>query len=276
MTLKPEHARIAGYFNMDNGGGAIRGVYLQGNDAVRPVFAAWMEPLRSLGMTTLSIRSTGSHRSQSHSTRSACPASSSSRIRSSTARDSHHTNNDVYERVQPEDLMKNAAIVASFVYHAAVRDELLPRKPLPRPRPRPARHAVRPACRWPSRCSSPLPPPRSPISSPAHSPPASWPTPAPTSAGELAAARQDNQWLRHELERQQASLGGTQALLDKAELNLRDAFRSLAAEALEQQPRRLSRPRPHRLRGAHQAVHGADGRPASRRSTRWCSRSPTR
>ena len=64
------------------------------------------------------------------------------------------------------------------------------------------------------------------------SPPASWPTLAPALAGELAAARQDNQWLRHELEQQQASLGATQALLDKAELNLREAFQSLAAEAL--------------------------------------------
>src|SRR5204862_2389084 len=60
MVLTPDHARLSGYFNMDNGGGAIRGVYLQGNDAVRPVFAPWMEPLRSLGMTTLSIRNTGS------------------------------------------------------------------------------------------------------------------------------------------------------------------------------------------------------------------------
>ena len=59
---KPGHAKLSAYFNMDNGTGAIRGVYLQGNEAVRPVFAAWMEPFRNLGMTTLTIRSTGSHR----------------------------------------------------------------------------------------------------------------------------------------------------------------------------------------------------------------------
>ena len=86
MALKPEHAKLSAYFNMDNGTGAIRGVYLQGNEAVRPVFAAWMEPFRSLGMTTLSIRNTGVDRPRRRSTRSGCPASSSSRIRSSTAR----------------------------------------------------------------------------------------------------------------------------------------------------------------------------------------------
>ena len=64
MQLKPGHSRLSGYFNMDNGTGAIRGVYLQGNEAVRPVFAAWMEPLRNLGMTTLTIRNTGADRSR--------------------------------------------------------------------------------------------------------------------------------------------------------------------------------------------------------------------
>src|SRR5205085_9106752 len=60
MELKPAHAKVSAYFNMDNGTGAIRGVYLQGNEAVRPVFSAWMQPFAALGMTTLSIRSTGS------------------------------------------------------------------------------------------------------------------------------------------------------------------------------------------------------------------------
>ena len=59
MELKLEHATLSAYFNMDNGTGAIRGVYLEGNDAIRPVFSAWMDPLRTLGMTTLSMRGTG-------------------------------------------------------------------------------------------------------------------------------------------------------------------------------------------------------------------------
>jgi len=136
MTLKPEHARVSVYFNMDNGSGAIRGVYLQGNEAVRPIFAAWMEPFRSLGMTTMAIRNVAStdHRSLDAI---GIPAFQFIQDPLDYGSNAHHTNNDVYERVQPEDMMKNAAIAASFVYHAAVRDELLPRKPLPRPQPRP-------------------------------------------------------------------------------------------------------------------------------------------
>jgi len=136
MTLKPEHARVSVYFNMDNGSGAIRGVYLQGNEAVRPIFATWMEPFRSLGMTTMAIRSVAStdHRSLDAI---GIPAFQFIQDPLDYGSNAHHTNNDVYERVQPEDMMKNAAIAASFVYHAAVRDELLPRKPLPRPQPQP-------------------------------------------------------------------------------------------------------------------------------------------
>ena len=59
MVLKPGHAKFAGYFNVDNGTGAIRGVYLQGNEAVAPIFEAWMKPFNNLGMSTLTIRDTG-------------------------------------------------------------------------------------------------------------------------------------------------------------------------------------------------------------------------
>src|SRR5437764_3023320 len=59
MQLKPEHAKLAGYFNVDNGTGQIRGVYLQGNEAVAPIFQTWMDPFRNMGMHTLTIRSTG-------------------------------------------------------------------------------------------------------------------------------------------------------------------------------------------------------------------------
>jgi Zn-dependent M28 family amino/carboxypeptidase len=76
MQLKPEHAKFAGYFNVDNGTGQIRGVYLQGNEAVAPIFRAWMEPF-GMGMNTLTIRNTGGTDHLS-ATRSACPASSSS------------------------------------------------------------------------------------------------------------------------------------------------------------------------------------------------------
>ena len=59
MKLKAEHARLSGYFNVDNGSGKIRGVYLQGNDAMRPIFQAWLKPFEDLGATTISIRNTG-------------------------------------------------------------------------------------------------------------------------------------------------------------------------------------------------------------------------
>jgi hypothetical protein len=135
MALKPDHARLSGYFNVDNGTGLLRGVYLQGNEAIAPVFEAWMEPFANLGMTTLSIRNTGGTDHVSFDGVGLPgfqfiqdPVEYSSRT--------HHTNLDVYERVQASDMMKNAVIVASFAYHAANRDELLPRKPLPRPLPR--------------------------------------------------------------------------------------------------------------------------------------------
>ena len=131
MALKPGHGKMSAYFNMDNGTGAFRGIYLQGNEAVAPIFQEWMKPFHNLGMTTLTIRDTGS---TDHAAFDAVglpgfqfvqdPVEYSTR--------SHHTTADTYERLQEEDLRKNAVIVASFVYHAANRDGLLPRKPLPR------------------------------------------------------------------------------------------------------------------------------------------------
>jgi carboxypeptidase Q len=59
MDLKPEHGKLSGYFNLDNGSGKIRGVYLQGNEAMRPLFEQWLAPFRDLGVTTVTIRDTG-------------------------------------------------------------------------------------------------------------------------------------------------------------------------------------------------------------------------
>jgi Zn-dependent M28 family amino/carboxypeptidase len=136
MALMPAHARLSGYFNMDNGSGAIRGIYLQGNEAARPVFAAWMEPFRSIGMTTLSMRSTGGTDHLSFD-EVGLPGFQFIQDPLEYSTDSHHSNMDVFDRLQSEDLMKNAVIIASFVYHAANRESLLPRKPLPAPRPAP-------------------------------------------------------------------------------------------------------------------------------------------
>jgi carboxypeptidase Q len=132
MTLKPEHAKLAGYFNVDNGTGAIRGVYLQGNEAVAPIFSAWMKPFENLGMTTLSMQNTGG---TDHLSFDAVGLPGFQFIQDPIEYDTrtHHSNMDNYERLQANDVMKNAVIVATFVYQTANRDEKLPRKPLPKP-----------------------------------------------------------------------------------------------------------------------------------------------
>jgi carboxypeptidase Q len=136
MKLKAEHARLSGYFNVDNGSGKIRGVYLQGNDAMRPIFQAWLKPFEDLGATTISIRNTGG---TDHLSFDAVGLPGFQFIQDPLEYDSrtHHSNMDVYDRVQRADMMQMAAIVTSFVYNAANRDALLPRKPLPKPQPPP-------------------------------------------------------------------------------------------------------------------------------------------
>jgi Zn-dependent M28 family amino/carboxypeptidase len=138
MKLLPDHARFSGYFNVDNGTGQIRGVYLQGNEAVAPIFQAWMEPFRNMGMTTLSIRNTGG---TDHQSLDAVGLPGFQFIQDEVEYNArtHHSNMDTYERLQPADMMRNAVIVASFVMNAANRDDRLPRKPLPAaPAPAPA------------------------------------------------------------------------------------------------------------------------------------------
>ena len=130
MALKPGHAKFSGYFNLDNGTGTIRGVYLQGNEAVAPIFAAWMQPFENLGMTTLTIRNTGGTDHQSFDA-VGLPGFQFIQDPVEYSTRTHHSNMDTYERIQEEDMRKNAVIVASFVYHAANREKLLPRKPLP-------------------------------------------------------------------------------------------------------------------------------------------------
>jgi len=132
MQLKPGHGKFSVYFNVDNGTGAIRGVYLQGNEAAAPVFKRWMEPFHNLGMTTLAIRGTGG---TDHTNFDAVGLPGFQFIQDPVEYDSrtHHSNMDVFERLQARDLMQNAVIVAAFAYHAANREELFPRKPLPRP-----------------------------------------------------------------------------------------------------------------------------------------------
>ena len=130
MALKPGHAKLAAYYNMDNGTGAFRGIYLQGNEAVAPIFETWMKPFENIGMTTLTIRDTGSTDHASFD-RVGLPGFQFIQDPVEYSTRSHHTTMDTFERLQEEDLRKNAVIVAAFVYHTANRDQLLPRKPLP-------------------------------------------------------------------------------------------------------------------------------------------------
>jgi carboxypeptidase Q len=134
MKLAGEHAKLAGYFNYDNGTGKIRGIYLQGNDMVRPVFEKWLEPFKDLGATTVTIRNTGG---TDHQSFDAVGLPGFQFIQDPMEYNSrtHHSNMDVYDRIQPGDLMQASAIIASFVYNTAMRDEMLPRKPLPKPQP---------------------------------------------------------------------------------------------------------------------------------------------
>ncbi len=136
MELKPEHARLSGYFNFDNGSGKIRGVYLQGNDMMRPIFEAWLAPFKDLGATTVTIRNTGG---TDHLSFDAVGLPGFQFIQDPLDYMSrtHHSNMDVYDRAQKGDLMQAAAIMASVIYDAANRPGMLPRKPLPKPQPKP-------------------------------------------------------------------------------------------------------------------------------------------
>ena len=132
--LKPEHAKLSVYFNLDNGTGTIRGVYLQGNESVAPIFQNWMEPFKNLGMSTLAIRGTGG---TDHTSFDAVGLPGFQFIQDPVEYDSrtHHSNQDVYERLQADDMVHNAVIIAAFAYSAANREDRLPRKPLPQARP---------------------------------------------------------------------------------------------------------------------------------------------
>jgi hypothetical protein len=133
LELKPAHAHFAGYFNLDNGTGKIRGVYMQGNESVRPIFRAWLAPFRDMGAATLTSNNTGG---TDHLSFDGVGLPGFQFIQDPVEYDSrtHHSNMDVYDRIQEDDMKQAAVIMASFAYLAATRDEKLPRKPAPTPR----------------------------------------------------------------------------------------------------------------------------------------------
>jgi Zn-dependent M28 family amino/carboxypeptidase len=135
VTVKPEQAKISVYLNVDNGSGKLCGVYLQENAAAAPIFEAWMEPFKDLGMTTLTMRNTGG---TDHLSFDAVGIPGFQFIQDPLDYDTrtHHSNMDVYDRLQADDLKQAAVIVATFVYNAAMRDGMFPRKPIEGPLPK--------------------------------------------------------------------------------------------------------------------------------------------
>src|SRR5437016_9571079 len=139
LTTLPEYEKFSGYFNLDNGTGKIRGVYLQGNNAVRDLFTQWLMAFRDQpdnktapvwGAATLSISNTGG---TDHQSFDGIGLPGFQFIQDEIEYDTrtHHSNQDVFDRIQADDMKQAATIMAAFVYNTAMRDEKLPRKPAP-------------------------------------------------------------------------------------------------------------------------------------------------
>ena len=125
-----DHEKVSAYFNLDNGTGKIRGIYLEGNEAARPIFKGWLEPFRDMGASTISSSPTGG---TDHMSFDAVGLPGFQFIQDPIEYETrtHHSNMDTYERIQADDMKQASVIMAAFVYNAAMRDEKLPRKPLP-------------------------------------------------------------------------------------------------------------------------------------------------
>lgn len=126
----PEYDKLSAYYNLDNGTGKIRGVYLQGNEAVRPIFRQWLQPLRDLGATTLTSSNTSGTDHLSFDTMG-LPGFQFIQDQIEYSTRTHHTNQDTFDRIQADDLKQAAIVMAVFIYNTAMREEKLPRKKAP-------------------------------------------------------------------------------------------------------------------------------------------------
>jgi carboxypeptidase Q len=131
MQLKPEQEKISAYYNLDNGTGKIRGIYLQGDSAAAPVFKPWFEPFKDLGAGTITIRNTGGTDHQSFDA-VGIPGFQFIQDSMDYGTRTHHSNQDTYDRLSEDDLKQAATIIASFVYNTSQRQEMIPRKELPK------------------------------------------------------------------------------------------------------------------------------------------------
>ena len=134
MKLLPDHARLSAYYNIDDGSGKLRGVYLQSNDMARPIFEAWFAPFVDMGVSTISIRN---NFGTDHLSFDAVGLPGFSFVQDPLEYQTrtHHSDLDTVDHVVPGDLMQAAAVLATVVYHTANRPEMMPRKPLPGPLP---------------------------------------------------------------------------------------------------------------------------------------------
>lgn len=133
MVLKPDHGKVSAYYNLDNGTGKIRGIYLQNNAAAGPIFSKWLEPFYDLDAKTVTIDNTGG---TDHQAFDAVGIPGFQFIQDEIEYDTrtHHTNMDTYDHLIPADLKQAATIIASFVYNTAQLDQKIPRKELPKAR----------------------------------------------------------------------------------------------------------------------------------------------
>jgi carboxypeptidase Q len=130
LIKKSEYDNLSVYFNLDNGAGKIRGAYLQGNEAMRPYFRKWLDPFRDLGAETLTPSNTGSTDHISFDS-VGLPGFQFIQDPLDYGTRTHHSNEDVFDRIMPDDLKQAATIMAACVYEAAMADEKMPRKPEP-------------------------------------------------------------------------------------------------------------------------------------------------
>jgi carboxypeptidase Q len=132
IVAKPDYEKFSAYFNLDNGTGKIRGVYMEGNEAVRPIFRRWLQPFRDTGAATLTISPTFG---TDHQAFDAIGLPGFQFIQDPIEYETrtHHSNQDVFDRIQADDMKQASTILATFVYQAAMMDEKLPRKPAPGP-----------------------------------------------------------------------------------------------------------------------------------------------
>jgi carboxypeptidase Q len=125
--MKPDQSKISAYFNLDDGTGKIRGIFTQGDTVIKPIFEQWLAPFKDLGAQTVTIKSTGSTDHVSFEW-AGIPAFQFIQDPLDYESKTHHTNMDTYDYLQIDDLKQAAIIVASFVYQASIRPDLLPRK----------------------------------------------------------------------------------------------------------------------------------------------------